>query len=285
MDTTTNKKIILVPVDFSEASEIAIECAIELAKVFNSEIVLLNIFENVPVDEASRKQLQSQFIYRDILKRLEKEAERITKNEKVNTGFLIKEGNIFDHIGKSATEVAANLMVMGTHGIKGVQHITGSYAAKVIMNTPVPAIIVQKKSKYHAIKDIVVYVDLAKDSKALENWAIHYSKIFGANIHIVISEEMKKMVQMNSDFTLDQTEKLFKENNVNYTIKSFSSEHGDFFKNLLQHAVSTNSGLIMIEQKKDIDQYIIGKDEQAIIANANQIPVFCVNPATNPDIQ
>ena len=42
MDTTTNKKIILVPVDFSEASEIAIECAVELAKVFNSEIVLLD---------------------------------------------------------------------------------------------------------------------------------------------------------------------------------------------------------------------------------------------------
>ncbi len=72
MSTTTSKKIILVPVDFSEASEIAIECAIELAKVFDSEIVLLNIFENVPVDEAARKQMQSQFIYRDIMKRLEK---------------------------------------------------------------------------------------------------------------------------------------------------------------------------------------------------------------------
>src|ERR1700722_9885347 len=186
MTTTTKKKIILVPVDFSEASDIAIECAIELAKVFNSEIVLLNIFENVPVDEASRKQLQSQFIYRDILKRLEKEAEKITKNEKVNAGFLIKEGNIFDHIGKAAVEVGANLMVMGTHGIKGVQHITGSYAARVITNTPVPVIVVQKKTHYKIIKNIVVYVDLTKDSKALENWAIYYSKVFGANIHIVI---------------------------------------------------------------------------------------------------
>ena len=33
MSSTTQKNIILVPVDFSEASEIAIECAIELAKV------------------------------------------------------------------------------------------------------------------------------------------------------------------------------------------------------------------------------------------------------------
>jgi hypothetical protein len=38
----------------------------------------------------------------------------------------------------------------------------------------------------------------------------------------------------------------------------------------------------MIEQKKDIDQYIIGKDEQEIMYNPQQIPVFCVNPATNP---
>ncbi len=282
MSDTTLKKIILVPVDFSEASGIAIECAIELAKVFHSEIILLNIFENVPVDEASRKQMQSQFIYRDILKRLEKEAERITKSELVNTGFLIKEGNIFDHIGKAAVEVGANLMVMGTHGVKGVQHITGSYAAKVIMNTPVPVVVVQKKSKYHIIKDIVVYVDLTQESKTLESWAAYYSKVFGANIHVVISEEMKKMVLMKAEFTLAQIETYFKENEVNYTVTAFSSEQGDFIKNVAQHAQNTNSGLIMLEQKKDVDQFIIGKDEQLLIANANQIPVFCVNPATNP---
>ena len=282
MSATTQNKIIIVPIDFSEASEIAVECAIELSKVFNSEIILLNIFENVPVDEASRKQLQSQFIYRDILKRLEKEAERITKEEKVNTGFLIKEGNIFDHIGKAAMDVGANLMVMGTHGIKGVQHITGSYAAKVIMNTPTPVIVVQKKSNYHPIKNIVVYVDLTKDTKALENWASYYAKVFDATIHLVISEEMKKMVLMKAEYTLAQIEVFFKESNVKYTIKTLPTDHGDFIKMISQYASDTNSGLIMIEQKKDVDQYIVGKDEQALLSNPHQIPVFCVNPSTNP---
>src|SRR5665213_1141002 len=118
MTKTDKKNVIIVPVDFSEASEIAIHSAVELAKVFNFEIVLLNIFENVPVDEVAKKQMQSQFVYRDILSRLQNEADNIIKNEKIKAQFLIKEGNIFDHIGKTAEEVGANLMVMGTHGIK-----------------------------------------------------------------------------------------------------------------------------------------------------------------------
>jgi nucleotide-binding universal stress UspA family protein len=284
MNTTKKKNIILVPVDFSEASGIAVECAVELAKVFGSEIIMLNIFENVPVDEASRKQLQSQFIYRDILKTLEKDAERITQSQKVKTGFLIKEGTIFDHIGKAAEEVGANLMVMGTHGIKGVQHITGSYAARVIHNTPVPVIVVQKKSNYQPIKNITVYLDLTKDSEALENWASHYSKVFKANVHLVVSEEMREMVKMNTEHSLIKMEKIFKEHNINYTVKSFSSERGEFIKNLLQHAAETRSDLIMIEQKLDIDKYIIGKDEQDIMFNSHQIPVFIVNPSTNPSV-
>lgn len=281
--TNTNKKnVILVPVDFSDASEIAIHSAVELAKVFNFEIVLLNIFENTPVDEAARKQMQSQFVYRDILSRLQIEADNIINNDKIKAHFLIKEGNIFDHIGKAANEVGANFMVMGTHGVKGVQHITGSYAAKVISNTPVPVIVVQKKSNYKSINNIVVPFDLTKDTKVLEEWAIFYGKKFNATIHIVIDDKKNNYSLMKEESTLPQIRKSIKENNINHTFKTIPSGDGDFIKHFLNYSSEAGADLIMIEQKKDIDEYIIGKDEQTIITNPHQTPVFCLNPVNNP---
>lgn len=281
--TNINKKsVILVPVDFSDASEIAIHSAVELAKVFNFEVVLLNIFENTPVDEAARKQMQSQFVYRDILSRLQTEADNIIKNDKIKAHFVVKEGNIFDHIGKAADEVGANFMVMGTHGVKGVQLITGSYAAKVIHHTKVPVIVVQKKSNYKSINNIVVPFDPLKDSKALEEWAIFYAKKFNATLHIVIDDKNNNFSLMKEDVTLPQIRKSIKENHINHSFKTIPSGDGDFIKHFLNYSSEVNADLIMIEQKKDVDDYIIGKDEQTIITNPHQTPVFCLNPAVSP---
>jgi len=280
--TAINKKnIILVPVDFSEASEIAIHSAVELAKVFNFEVVLLNIFENTPVDEAARKQMQSQFVYRDIVSRLQTNSDNIIKNDKVKAHFIIKEGNIFDHIGKAATEVGANFMVMGTHGVKGVQHITGSYAAKVISHTQVPVIVVQKKSNYKSINNIVVPFDPSKDTKALEEWSIFYAKKFNAGLHVVIDDKNNNFSSMKEDM-LPQIRKSIKENQIKHTFKTIPSGDGEFIKHFLNYSAEVGSDLIMIEQKKDIDEYIIGKDEQAIITNSHQTPVFCLNPVVSP---
>ena len=282
MTKTDKKNVIIVPVDFSEASEIAIHSAVELAKVFNFEIVLLNIFENVPVDEVAKKQMQSQFVYRDILSRLQNEADNIIKNEKIKAQFLIKEGNIFDHIGKTAEEVGANLMVMGTHGIKGVQHITGSYAAKVICHTFVPVIIVQRKTNYKAISNMVVPFDLTSDTKALEEWAIYYAKKFNATLHIVIDDKNNNYTLMKEELTLPQIRKSIKENHINHSFKTIPSGDGDFIKHFLNYSSEAGADLIMIEQKKDVDEFVIGKDEQSIITNPHQVPVFCLNPENSP---
>ncbi|MEI6817117.1 MAG: universal stress protein [Bacteroidota bacterium] len=282
MSNTNKKNIILVPVDFSEATDIAIHSAIELAKIFKSELILLNIFEETPVDEAARKLMQSQFVYRDIMKRLQSESERINKVENIKTSFLVKEGNIFDHIGKAAEEIGAYLMVMGTHGVKGVQHITGSYFGKVIHGTSIPVIVVQKKSNYKPIKNILLRLDLSKDTKAIENWAIHYAKYFNANLHLVMMDEFNNFPSLVEELTLPEIEASLKQNGITYTLKLLPVNDSDFVKHLLIHANYIDADLIMIEQKKDMDAFIIGRDEQAIILNQQQIPVFCINPLLNP---
>ena len=69
----------------------------------------------------------------------------IKSKSKVKVEYIYREGSIFDVISEVANEIKANVMILGTHGKKGIQHITGSYAMKVITESPVPVIVVQKR--------------------------------------------------------------------------------------------------------------------------------------------
>ncbi|MFH1936763.1 MAG: universal stress protein [Bacteroidota bacterium] len=65
------------------------------------------------------------------------------------------EGSIFTTINEVAVEIKANLMVLGTHGKKGLQHLFGSFVLKVVLESPVPVIVVQKKSFGGGYNEIV----------------------------------------------------------------------------------------------------------------------------------
>jgi nucleotide-binding universal stress UspA family protein len=65
-------------------------------------------------------------------------------------------GTIFNTIGKYASDTDARMVIMGTHGIKGMQKLTGSWALKVIVKSKVPFLVVQDKpSEKRRFTDIV----------------------------------------------------------------------------------------------------------------------------------
>ena len=69
---------------------------------------------------------------------------------KINTKVL--EGTIFTALTEYADDTKADFVIMGTHGIKGVQKLTGSWALKVIAGSNVPFIVVQDEpSSNHGI--------------------------------------------------------------------------------------------------------------------------------------
>ena len=62
---------------------------------------------------------------------------------------------IFSTIGEVATEIDANLVIMGTHGIRGMQKLTGSWALKVIVGSKAPFLVVQGPPESDQLHDIV----------------------------------------------------------------------------------------------------------------------------------
>ncbi len=149
--TPSLPKTILVPVDFSESGDRALDYAVSLAKVFGASIVALHAYEIptygvldgayvVPSDiaaklaDASTKALESLVAARrssfpDLRGEL--------KHDDPCTAIL---RGIADH--------GVDLVVMGTHGRKGLSHfLLGSVAERVIRTSPVPVITVRAPSK------------------------------------------------------------------------------------------------------------------------------------------
>ena len=123
---------ILVPVDFTPVSSTAVNHAIAVGKAFQSEIHLLHI-----VSEKSR--------FKEAKERLAAFAEEHFKAFEGTVQTTVRIGHLFDDIDDVSVEVDANLVMMGTHGLKGMQFITGGRALKIVRECSVPFIISQSR--------------------------------------------------------------------------------------------------------------------------------------------
>ena len=107
-----SSETIVVPHDFTSIGDFALEHAAVISRIMENQIVLLHIVKNaseIPAAEKKCSEIAATFFKKNYIK----------------PSFLVREGSIFNDIGDIAEEVNANLVVMGTHGVKGVQKFTG----------------------------------------------------------------------------------------------------------------------------------------------------------------
>src|SRR5690606_24517299 len=180
-------KNFIVAHDFSNVANIALEHAIATAKQVNAEINVLHVVAKGKDLKEAENQLKS------ILDKFDTSVKLIPN---------IRIGSIFEDIGDFASEKHAELIFMGTHGIQGWQHITGSNALKVINSSKVPFIIVQEKSpKDDGYEDIIVPLDLNKETKQKLAIVADIAAYFKSRVHVITPDEtddfLKKQVKAN----------------------------------------------------------------------------------------
>lgn len=272
-----NRSIILVPHDFTPIADSAVNYAVELCKLFNNELYLLHIVESGLLESKSS-------VAKDVDESIAK-MEAIAAKAKAQLPTLkvtplVKRGSIFETIGETADELDTNLVVMGTHGIKGLQFITGSRAIKVITSSSAPFVVVQQKALgQQGFKNIVLPLDLTAETKAKLPWAVYLGKNFGATFHLFVKEEKDEFLGNRVRNNLAFAENFLQKNGVEYTV-THDTEGGDFAREVTRFASGKSADLIVImtEIKEELTDYVLGLDDQRIVANDAQIPVMCVNP-------
>ncbi len=144
---------ILVPLDGSELAECALAHAIEIAKAFSAEVVLVSVTETKQgfrvADDPS--QSSEQRLIPEVTGKLEKQAQnylakivkRIT-TEGVTVATDVEYGNPADGILASAQLYNCDLIVMSSHGRSGPSKWThGSVAEKIFRASTVPVLMVR----------------------------------------------------------------------------------------------------------------------------------------------
>jgi len=150
METTINK--VLVPIDFSDYSKSALKYAVNFAKSFNAEILLIYVVEPIiyPPD-FSMGQIAMPTINTDWDNRAKEELDKLAKNEITNNGnvkTIIKTGKPFAEIIETAKEEDIDLIIIATHGHSGVEYILfGSTAEKVVRKAPCPVLTLREPIK------------------------------------------------------------------------------------------------------------------------------------------
>jgi len=153
-------KSILVPTDFGEPANRAIDLAIELGAKFGSKLTLLHAFTlpitdggyaaglSWPIDDlaaAAKTELDGA---------LRKARERYPVVE-----GIVACGNPCGRILDAIETIGADLVVMGTHGRRGLSRVfLGSVAEKVVHLSPVPVLTVSGSEVQRVKKKLMAAV-------------------------------------------------------------------------------------------------------------------------------
>ncbi len=265
----SKKELILVAWDFSEKAQNALEHALQLAAINNAVVELVHIVE-------SDSQIES------CEGKLKKTIEYVAMEYGREVQYKVKKGNLFSTLGEYALEVEATLVLMGTHGIKGMQKLTGSWALKVIASSKVPFIVVQGPPRNKQYSNIVFPIDFKKEGKEKLKWVSYLAENFKLDINILVPNTNDSIHAKNIKNNLMFAKKYLDAKSIAYNIHE-SQAKGSFMKQTLSFSKYIEADLIIIVITKNLglQDYIFGADEQKIIANNQEIPVMCIQPRTD----
>lgn len=279
---------ILVPVDYSEQSIIALEQAVNLSKVFDSEIHLLNVIN----EEFSLSNLFNEQDKAEFKKRAEaKLKEFVDENsEKFGVSLIPHQvtGKIYNQIAKVADIIDAQFIVMGTAGSSTLKKkFIGSNALRVVRESHKPVITIKGKHHRKGCQNIILPLDLTKETREKVQKAIEFAKRFGSIIRVV------SVLLTNDEFVvnrltrqLDQVKKYIEESGLDCTAEIVRDTNGkqSLSDIVIDYANKSKGDLIMImtQQEEDFTDFFIGSSAQGII-HESEIPVLSIIPTVKKD--
>jgi nucleotide-binding universal stress UspA family protein len=150
MSTTINH--ILAAHDFSETAQAALDYALDLAERLHARVTVVHAYE-IPVYGFP----EGFSLTTDVVGRIQELASKALEGvvqrahrPGVAVDSMLRQGSAWTEIAAAATEAGADLIVIGTHGRRGLAHaLLGSVAEKVVRNAPCPVLTVRGPKQAH----------------------------------------------------------------------------------------------------------------------------------------
>lgn len=270
---TDKNNIILVPCDFTNIGDYAVDNAVKLAKDLEFSICVLHVINKATKKNLVKENKPLEYVNEKLIEITDK----IKSEHNIEADYIAREGSIFSVIADVAEEIKANYVVIGTHGKKGIQFLLGSFALKVIKSSPVPIFVVQKPPDQKTVDNIVFPLDLAEGSKQKVKWAMILHKQFNAKFHFFVSNQKDEFYQNRLKADLNQVKKILEKHNIPFT-EQFSERKIPYSQQVVDFAKEVGSDFIMMStdpDKTSINPF--GSSDEKIIYNQDKFPIMCIN--------
>jgi len=278
------KNHILVPIDFSEQSLIALSQSYNLARLTMADITLINVIEDtfhMPFFSKS----ENQSIEKKIQKQLEKLSTETSEKAGVKINSLVVRGKVYEEIQKAAKKLKSSFIVMGTTGSIGIKKkFIGSNALRVIREAPCPVITIKGKKHRVGCKTIVLPLDLTKDTREKVSKAIEIAKLFASTIHLIsVLTTDDEFIVNKLKRQMTQVHEYIEGHNVSCVTEFVQND--DVTESVIEYAKKVKADLIMIMTQQEMnwtDIMFISSSAQQVI-NSSEIPVLSIRPKLKKD--
>ena len=281
MSIKTSK--ILIPIDFSNQSMYALNQACSLAQTKNSKVYLLSVIEEPNKISSLFLDDQTDILQNKVKSKLNQICEEMQSKYKIDIEVMVSKGKVYNQIIDVSKMISTDLIVMGTTGSpkEGFKRFIGSNAERVVRLAQCPVITIKGQNLRNGCQNIILPLDLQKETREKITYAIEYARYWDATIRLVSvllddNQHNKNLLIKN----INQAEKFIKDAGISCSAELVSGNKkvtlGDFVFN---YAKENKGDLIMIMTKKEelsLSQNI--SVTARYIINNSEIPVMSIRP-------
>jgi nucleotide-binding universal stress UspA family protein len=180
-------KKLLVPIDFSPASRVALEYAVAFARIFRAKLTLLHLIEPstalalaFPDEAVHLEKEHHQQSERMLTAMIATESQR-----DLDVKALVKSGDVDQQILSTMHEEETDILIMGTHGHNLVRYLIGSVTHKLLRDSDIPIVTVGHVNRPPAFSRILLATDFSEGSKDVLLRAIDLAHATHAKLVVV----------------------------------------------------------------------------------------------------
>lgn len=232
-------KNILVPCDFSTASEKALRFALEIAALSEGEITVLNVINLTPSYiqdlEVNPYYVNSMSFLADLKQDAVASFDEIKKKLGATTipiKLIVEQGIVSQAVLKCTHQHQIDLVVMATEGANGLREVlVGSNTEKIVRSSPVPVFAIHKSQKVGQVKNIIfpTTIELRKE-KLIERVKV-LQTFFKARIHLLyIKTPESKQKDLDLKIGLENVAKFYGLTDFVTTVKHSKTEEDGIVK-------------------------------------------------------
>lgn len=267
------KNRILVPTNFSQQAEIAFKQSVFFSAKTGADICLLHIIQNIKAVNKSAFDIDT------IQNKLNKIADQYSSETGAKIYTRIESGNIISNILNVEKELSPSYIFIGTDVSEKAR---ASTTLRLVSQVDCPMVVFAGKFQKSGCENIVLPLDLTKETKQKIEQTIKIAKIYNSTVHIVtatsfsdeverdkLSDQLMLVKSVFDKLGINTKTELFKtKNDISVMANTINDYADDIHADLI---------VIMTRQETKIQKFFVGSMANILIRQSN-VPILCISP-------